>query len=103
MCACVSIASDSSETIEVSITKLGMVTASDMAIYHVFILLNLTLIQGHIDLNHENHTFWIISDTVQAIHIKFAVNIIRLKRYILFSQPDDLSLRSRSQVRFKHD
>ena len=30
MCVCVSLASDSSESVEVIIVKLGMVTASDM-------------------------------------------------------------------------
>ena len=42
---CVSLASDSWETIEV--IKLGMVTASDMVMHRVFIILTLTFIQGH--------------------------------------------------------
>ena len=33
--ACVSLASDSSEPIEVTIIKLGMVTASDIVMHHV--------------------------------------------------------------------
>ena len=44
---CVSFASDSSETIEVIIMKLGTVTASDMRMHHVLIILTLTFIQGH--------------------------------------------------------
>ena len=44
---CVSPASDSSETIEVIIIKLGMVTSSDMVMHHVLIILILTCIQGH--------------------------------------------------------
>ena len=38
MCVCVSVASDSSETIEVIIIKLGMVTASDMVMHHMLIV-----------------------------------------------------------------
>ena len=56
VCLCVmSLASDSSETIEVIIIiKLGMVTASHRIImHHVLIILKLTFIQGHTDLNHE--------------------------------------------------
>ena len=40
---------------------------------------------------------------VQAMPIKFAVKIVRLKVYILFSQSDDLNLHSRSQLRLKRD
>ena len=43
---CVSLASDSSETIEVIIIKFGMVTASDMEMHYVLIILTLTFIQG---------------------------------------------------------
>ena len=43
--ACVSLASDSSETIEAIIIKLGMVTASEMVMHRVLILLTLTFIQ----------------------------------------------------------
>ena len=64
VCVCVSVcvfvcgslvASDSSETIEVIIIKLGMVTASDTVtrITCSFIL-TLTFIQGHTELNNEN-------------------------------------------------
>ena len=45
---CVSLASDSSETIAVIIIKFGTVTASDMIMHHVFIVLTLT--QGHTDI-----------------------------------------------------
>ena len=46
--ACVSLASDSSDTIKVIISKLARVTASDMKMLHVLlILLTLTFIQGH--------------------------------------------------------
>ena len=44
---CVSLASDSLETIEVIIIKHGTVTASDMRMHHMLIMLTLTFIQGH--------------------------------------------------------
>ena len=50
---CGSLASDSSETIEVIIIKLGMVPASDMVMRPLLIILTFTFIQGHTDLNHE--------------------------------------------------
>ena len=91
----------SSETIEiVVIIKLGMVTASDMRMYRVLIILTLTFIQGHADLNHENNK---CSETVQATPIKFAVKIVRLKDYAICSQCEDLSLHSRSQLCLKLD
>ena len=58
---CLSLASDSSESIEVVIITLGTMTASDLRMHHMFITLTLTLIQGHIDLNHENNKRSIIS------------------------------------------
>ena len=36
------------------IVKLGTVTASGMRMRHVLIILTLTFIQGHADLNHED-------------------------------------------------
>ena len=44
---CVSLASDSTETIEAIIIKLGMVTASDMGMHDILIILTLTFIQAH--------------------------------------------------------
>ena len=41
---CVLLPSDSSETVEVTIVKLGTVTASDMRMHHVLIVLTLTFI-----------------------------------------------------------
>ena len=70
---CVGLASDSSETINVIIIKLGMVTASDMVLHRVLFILTLTFIQGHIDLTHENNKCSVISETVQAMPIKVAV------------------------------
>ena len=80
VCVCVphSLSSNSSETIEVIIIKLGTVTASAVLMHHVFIILTLTFIQGHIDLNHGNNKCLIISETIEATPIKFAAKMIRL-------------------------
>ena len=40
---------------------------------------------------------------VQAIPIKFAVKIVRLKVYIIFSQSNDLALHPRSLLHLKLD
>ena len=99
VCVYVSLASDCWETVQVIITKLGRVTASDMIMHPVLIILTSTFIQGHTDQNNKSS---IISETVQAMPIMFAVEIIvRLKLYIIFSQSDDLD--SRSQLRLKLD
>ena len=73
---CVSLASDSSETIEITV-KLGTVTASDMLMHHLLTILTLTFIQDHSGLDHENKKCLnIISEIVQAIPIKFAVRAV---------------------------
>ena len=74
-----SLASDSSETIEVMIIKLGTVTASDIRMHRVLITLTGAFIQGHTDLNRKNNKCSIISETVQAMPINFAVKTVRLK------------------------
>ena len=56
----------------------------------MLIILTCTFIQGHIHLNHEHNECSIVSETVQAVPIKFAVKIVRLKVNIIFSQSDDL-------------
>ena len=45
---CVSLTSDASETIEAIIIKLGLITASDMMMHHMLIILTLT--EGYMDL-----------------------------------------------------
>ena len=60
-------------------------------IHHVLVILTLSFIQGHTDLNRGNHTCSIISEPVQAIRITFAVTIVRLKGYAIFSQHDNLA------------
>ena len=68
---CVFLASHSSEIVEVVIIQLGTVTASDMGMHHMLIILTLTFIQSHTDLNHEN------------------------KKCLIFSETDDLDLHSK--------
>ena len=73
------------------IITLGMETASDMGIYHVLIILTLTFIQGKSDLNHENNKCLIISETFQAMPIKFALEIVRLKVSMTIASPMTLT------------
>ena len=77
MCVCVCV--PRKQFLQVIIVKLGTVTASDMRMRHVLIIFTLTCIQGNTDLNHDNNKCLIISETTQAIPIKFAVKIVRLK------------------------
>ena len=57
---------------------------SNVVMHHVLIILTLTFIQGHIYLNHENNKCVVISETIEAIPIKFAVKICRRKVNIIF-------------------
>ena len=100
---CLSLTSASSETVEVIIVPIDKVIASDMGIHHVLIIMTLTSIQGHTNLNHEINTSLMISETIQAVPIRFAVQIVRLQVFYDHCQSDDLDLRSRSQVRLKRD
>ena len=50
--------------------------------------------QGLTDLNDDNNKCSIISETVQAMPVKFAdVKIVRLKVFIIFSQSGNLALK----------
>ena len=69
-CVCVCVCVCDLETIKVVI-KFGRVTASNMRMHHVLIILTLTFFQGHTDLNHENNKCSIISETVQAIYCTY--------------------------------
>ena len=93
LCLClsvrVSLSSDSSET--VIMVNLGTVTASDTRMHHVLIMLTLTFIQGHTDRNHENNKCLIISETVQSMLLKFAVNMVRLKVCMTVARPMTLT------------
>ena len=72
------------------IIKLGTVSALDMLMHHVSIILNLTFIHGHTDLSHESNKCLIILETIEPMPLSFAVKIVRLKVYM----SDDLYLRS---------
>ena len=100
----VSVASYISQTSEAIAIKLDALTAPVTKMHHVFSISTLTFTQGHADLNRKNNKCSIISETVQAmVPIKFAVEIVRLKVYIILSQSDDLALHARSQLRLKRD
>ena len=58
---CVSLASNSSETVEVIIVKLGTVTASYMIMHHMLIILTLTFIRDHTNLNYYISKCFIIA------------------------------------------
>ena len=75
---CLSLASDSSETINDIIINHSRVTASEVRTHHVLVILTLSFVQDHRDLNHKNNKSFIISETIQAMLIKFAVKIVRL-------------------------
>ena len=88
---CVSLVTNALETIEVIIIKLGMVTAPDMRMHHVLMILTMTFIQGHTDLNHENNKCSIISETFQAMPIMCTVKIVQLKVYLTIASPMTLT------------
>ena len=48
---------------------------------------SLASILGQTDLNHDNNKCLIISETVQAMPIKFALKITQLKVYMIFTIP----------------
>ena len=98
MCVCLSLVSYFLETIKVIVIKLGMVTASDMRLHHMLIIL--TFIQGHTDLSHENNTCCIISETFQAMPIKF---VVKTKGLYNRCQSKDIDLHSRSELHLKSD
>ena len=84
------VASDSSDTIEDIIIKLSTVSAPDMVMHHVLMILTLTSTQGRINLNHDNNKCLIISEIIQAI--TFAVKIVRLKVYMTIAHSITLTL-----------
>ena len=79
MCVC---ASDSSETVEVIIVKLGTDASR----------INYIDLQGHTYLNHENNKCFTILETIQVMFIKFAVKIVRLKVYMVIASAMTLTL-----------
>ena len=99
-CVCVSLASDSSETVEVTIVKHGTVTASDMKMHHMLIISTLTFIQGHTGLNDENNQCF---KTYSSNDNEVCCEDSPTKGLNDHCQTDDLVLHSRSQVRLKLD
>ena len=88
----VAVASHVLEISKVMAIKFDTVTASVREMHQVLIILTLTFIQGHTDLNHENHKCLLILETVKGMPISFSVKIVRLKIYVIFCQSDDLAL-----------
>ena len=90
------LASDSSQTVEVIIFKLGTVTASDMGMHRVIFILtvSVTFIQYHVNLNHENNKGLIISETIQEMPINFAVKIV----YMTIASPMTLTIQGHKCV-----
>ena len=74
---CLSVTAHISETSEAITIKFGTVTASVMIMHQVLIILTLTFIQGHTDLNHKNKKCLITSETVQLQAMpKYAMKIV---------------------------
>ena len=96
VCVCVSLASDSSETVEVIIVKLGTVTASVMGMHHMLITLTLTFIQGHTDRN----MFYLFRHYSSNAH-QVCCEDSPTKGLYDHCQSHDLNLHSSSQVRLK--
>ena len=99
----VSLTSDSSEPAEDIIVRLGTVTVSDMGMHHMLIILTLTFIQGHTDLNHENikkiNHFRNYASNAHQLSCEDSPTTGLYDHY----QSDDLDLHSRPQVRLKLD
>ena len=94
-----SVASDSSETVKV-IIKLGAVPASDMVMHHVLIILTVTFLQGHTDLNHEaNLMLDYVRNCSCNVHQVSCENSPREN----LCQSDDPDLHSRSQLHLELD
>ena len=102
--ACPSLPSHSSETVEGHHRQTwhGLRHENASRVNYIdpdmLLILTLTGIQGHTYLNHDNNKCLIISETIQAMPIKFAVKIVRLKVCMTNSSPMTLTL---IQVRLK--
>ena len=92
-----SLARDSSKTVEVIIVKLGTATVSDMKMHLVSIILTLTFIQGHIDLNPD----YLRNYSSNAHQV--CCEDSPIKGLYDYCQSDDIDLHSRSQVCLKLD
>ena len=70
--------------------------------HHVSIILTLTFIQSHTDLNHKNNKCLIISETIQAMPTKFAVKTVQLNVYRTIASPMTLTF-IQGQAHLKFD
>ena len=59
--------------------------------HHVLIIFTSTFIQGYRDVNPQNNNCLIISGTIQAMAIQFAVEIVQLKVYMAIAIPMNLT------------
>ena len=100
LCVC-PLASDYSQTIEVIIINLGMVTALDMTTHRVLIILTLTFIQGHTYLKHEDNKIDYFKNVSSNAHQVCCEDCPTKGLYVC--QSDELDLRARSQLRLKLD
>ena len=57
-----------------------------LKMHHVLIILTLTFNQSHIDLGHESNQCLVISESIQAMPIKFAVKLVQLKVYVTIAK-----------------
>ena len=89
----------------VQLSIASTVTASDMIIHHVLIILALIFIQGHTDfiLNIQlfQKVFKQCPSCFAVIYYIYNVKIVQLKVYIICSLSNDFDLRSRSQLHLK--
>ena len=99
----VSLASDSSETVDSSSsTELGTVTISYMRMHHVLIIIfTLTFIQDHTDLNHKNKNFDYFRHFSNNVHRACCRDSTAKVLSNLQSQSDDLALHPRSKLRLR--
>ena len=58
---------------------------------------------NYIDLDFHSRSYRHYSESIQVMPIKFAVKIVRLYVYFIFSQSDDIDLQSRSEMSIKVD
>ena len=98
-CACVSLESDFSETIEVIITNLG--AATDMRMNHVLIILTLTFVQVHTELNHEKNKMFDYFRNYSSNARHVCREDRPTKGLCDQCRTDDLGLHTRSQLRLK--
>ena len=99
---CLSVTSHISETSEAIAITFDTVTASVTRMYHVLIILTLTFIQNHTDINYENNMFDYVRNYSSKSHQVYCEDSLT-KGLHDHCQFDDLELHSRPQVHLKLD